>query len=109
MIANLSAGFWIVLASELFALWLIWRLWRSADHVFFKVALSVLAVIPVLGPVLVLWIGNVPSVKAPILRDRLRYRTDFYDRWRHVLEEKNPITRFRYWRELTTKHRNEDP
>ena len=104
-----SAAFWIVLASELIALWIVWRLWRSTDHLFFKIVLSVFALIPVLGPILALWIGNFPSVKPRILRDRLRYRPDSYDRWRHVLEERNPITRFRYWRELMTKHRNEDP
>jgi len=107
--SDFTAGFWIVLASEVIALWIIWRLWNSADHAFFKIALSILALIPVLGPVLALWIGNFPSVKPPILRDRLRYRADFYDRWRHVLEERSSIRRFRYWRELMTKHRNEDP
>ena len=96
-------------ASELLALWLVWRLWRSEDHVFFKVALSLFAFLPVLGPLLVLWIGNFPDSKPRILRDNVRYRTDFYDRWRHVLEEKNAIRRFRSWRELMTRHRNEDP
>jgi len=109
MITDLSAGFWVDLASEFVALWIIWRLWSSRDHAFFKIALSALALIPVLGPVLALWIGNFPNVKPRILRDQLRYRPDFYDRWRHVLEERNPITRFRDWRELITKHRNEDP
>lgn len=109
MAADLSPGFWIVLASELVALWIIWRLWNSRDHIFFKIFLSTVALIPVLGPILALWMGNFPSVKPPILRDQLRYRLDLYDRWRHVLEERNPIARFRYWRELITKHRDEDP
>ena len=108
-INEISAGLVIVFASELLALWLIWRLWRSEDHVFFKVALTLLAILPVLGPLLVLWIGNFPSSKPRILRDNVRYRADFYDRWRHVLEEKNPIRRFRSWRELMTQHKNEDP
>lgn len=109
MVTDFSAGFWIVVASELLALWIIWRLWNSGDHAFFKIVLSVLALIPVLGPVLALWIGNFPSIKPRILRDQLRYRPDFYDRWRYILEEKNPIKRFRHWRELITRHRNEDP
>ena len=104
-----SVGFWIFVASELVAAWLIWRLWRSPEHPFFKVSLSILALIPVLGPMVVLWIGNFPSKKPRILRDQVRYRTDFYDRWRHVLESKDEKTRFGFWKTLMTKHRNEDP
>lgn len=105
----ISPGHVIVFVSELIALWLIWRLWRSEDHVFFKFTLSLLVLLPVLGPLLVLWISNFPSSKPRILRDNIRYRTDFYDRWRHVLEDKNLVRRFRSWRELMTRHRNEDP
>jgi hypothetical protein len=102
-------AFWVILASEALALWIIWRLWRSSEHAFFKIALSLVALLPVLGPLLALWIGNFPGSKPRILRDQVRARPDFYDRWRHVLEEKNPGTRFRFWRHLMTKHRNEDP
>lgn len=109
MVTELSAAVWAVLGSELVALWIIWRLWRSQDHTFFKIALSVLALIPVLGPILALWMGNFPSSKPRILRDQMRYRPDFYNRWRYILEERNPVARFRHWRELMTKHRNEDP
>jgi hypothetical protein len=104
-----STALWIVVGSELVACWIIWRLWSSREHAFFKVSLSFLALVPVLGPILALWIGNFPAAKPRILQDQVRYRTDVYDRWRHVLEEKNPRTRFRYWRELITRHRNEDP
>ena len=104
-----SWTFWIVVVSEVFALWIIWRLWRSADHPFFKIALSLVALIPMLGPIIALWIGNFPPSAPPILRDRLRYSTDFYDRWRGVLNERNPVMRFRRWRTLMTRHRNEDP
>ena len=109
VIEEITFGLVVVFVSELVALGIIWRLWRSDDHVFFKISLSFLALLPVLGPLMVLWIGNFPSSKPRILRDNLRYRTDFYDRWRHVLEEKNPVRRFRSWRELVTRHRNEDP
>lgn len=102
-------GHGVLIISEALSLWLIFRLWRSDEHVFFKISLSLLALIPLLGPVLVLWIGNFPSVKPRILQDRLRYQTDVYDRWRHVLEARNPVRRFRSWRELMTRHRNEDP
>lgn len=106
---EIPAGLVVVFVSELIALWIIWRLWRSEDHVFFKVTLSLLVLLPVLGPLLVLWISIFPSSKPRILRDNIRYRTDFYDRWRHVLEDKNPVRRFRNWRELMTRHRKEDP
>jgi hypothetical protein len=96
----------IVLVSEVVALWLIWKLWRSDDHLFFKVSLSLLAFLPVLGPLLVIWIGNFPDSNPHVLQDRLRFRADVYDRWRHVLEQKNPTWRFRYWRELMDRHRN---
>jgi hypothetical protein len=35
-----SLAFWIVVLSEAAALWIIWKLWRSGDHPWFKIALS---------------------------------------------------------------------
>ena len=101
--------FWVIVLSEVVALWIIWRLWRSADHLFFKVALTIVALIPILGPIIALWIGNFPSSAPRILRDQVRYRTDFYDRWRSTLNARDPENRFQRWRTLLTKHRNEDP
>ena len=106
---RISLGLAVVAASELVALWLVWRLWRSEDHLFFKISLSFFAFIPVLGPLLTLWIGNFPDVAPRILQDRKRYSTDVYDRWKHVWAEKNPTRRYYLWRSLMTKHRNEDP
>jgi len=106
---ELTPTFWVLVLSEVVALWIIWMLWRSADHLFFKVALTIVALIPILGPIIALWIGNFPSKAPPILRDQLRYRTDFYDRWRDVLNAPGPKSRFQRWRTLMTKHRNEDP
>ena len=96
-------------ASELVSAWLVLRLWKSKDYLFFKITLSLFAAIPVIGPILVLWMSDFPSPKPRILQDRRFYRPDFYDRWRDILEEKSPLKRFRGWRELMTKHRNEDP
>ena len=76
---------------------------------FFKVALTILALIPILGPIIALWIGNFPDSAPRILRDQVRTRTDFYDRWRSVLNARDPENRFQRWRTLLTKHRNEDP
>jgi hypothetical protein len=38
--------------SEIVAVWLIYRIWKSSDHLGFKVAYSVLALIPFFGPFL---------------------------------------------------------
>ena|ERR1700704_1865216 len=108
MEGGISTATWAVLASELIALWIIWRLWRSRDHLFFKISLSLIALIPVLGPLLVLWIGNFPSELPPVLQDRLRRSPDVFDRWRNVLEERNPIRRFQLWRSLMARQRDQD-
>lgn len=87
-----------IAVSELIASLFIWNLWKSDEHPFFKVALSLLALIPFLGPVLVLWLGYFPSVHPPALRDQSRRSSDVFDRWRNVLEEKNPHAKFRKWK-----------
>lgn len=92
--------------SELVAVVLIWRLLKSDDHPFFKVALSLLALIPILGPVLVLWLSNFPSSQPTALRDQYRYSTDVLDRWRSVFSEKNPHTKFRKWKETISSKDN---
>lgn len=103
-----SVGLWIILASELIAVWVIWQLWMSPDHAILKVALSLIALIPVLGPIVALWIGNFPNSAVPILRVP-RLRGAFFDRWRGVLEPQHPVKRYRSWRDLITRRRNEDP
>jgi hypothetical protein len=100
---------WLALLSEVVAIWLIWRLWRSSDALFFKISLTVFALIPLFGPFLVFWIGNFPNSKPMIMRDIAPRWTDFYDRWRHVLEARSPHQRFRRWHQLMTRHRDEEP
>lgn len=97
----------VVLISELMATWLIWRLWRSGDHLFFKISLSALALVPVVGPLLVLWIGNFPPAQPRALQDQMPKTTDVYDRWRHVFEETNPVRRFRKWRDVMERDRRD--
>ena len=97
----------VIVTSELIALWLIWKLWRSNEHLLFKIALSILAFVPVLGPFFVIWNGSFPSEKPRILQDRLPKQSDFYNRWRHVFEEKSPVRRYRYWRELIKQYRGQ--
>lgn len=89
-----------VAISELVAAYLIWRLWKSNDHLFFKLALSFIALTPFLGPIAVFWIANFPSSLPPALRDQRRYRTDVMDRWRDVVEETNPHAKFNKWKQV---------
>lgn len=51
----------IVVISELVALYLIWRIWKSDDYLGMKIALSVLAIVPVVGTLGVLWIIGFPN------------------------------------------------
>lgn len=106
---QISVGWVAVIASELIALVLIWRLWRSDDHLFFKISLSLFALLPILGPLLTWWIANFPDVAPRILQDRKRFSSDVFDRWRYVLAEKDPAKRAHLWRGLYEKHRDDDP
>lgn len=97
-----------IAVSELVAVYLIWRVWKSDDYLFFKITYSALAIIPFIGPFIVLWSANLPSRQHPAFQDRERYRTDVLDRWRHVLDEKNPHTRFRMWQQMGDKNETDN-
>jgi len=99
VVDGISGRVVIMLASEIVSVWLLWRLWRSGEHVYLKIALSLLALIPVLGPFLVLWISKFPDAQPLAMQDRYR-GSDVMDRWRHVWEEKDPIKREKLWREM---------
>ena len=92
-----------ICTSELIAILLIFKLWKSKEHLFFKILFSVIALVPFLGPFFVLWGSNFPQPQHPALQDRKRYSTDVFDRWRHVFSEKNPHTRFRMWQAMLEK------
>ena len=97
----------VVLISELVSLWVIWRIWKSSEPIILKVGLTIIAPIPVLGPVIALWIGNFPNPAPEVFRDKYRYSTDVFDRWRGVFEARNPVRRFHRWRDLM-KQREHD-
>lgn len=99
----------VVILSELIAVWLIWRLWRSGEHIFFKISLSILAFIPLVGPLLAIWIGHFPEKVPEIMQDRYRYSADVFDRWRYVHSEKNPKRRRQKWIAFFKEYRNEEP
>jgi hypothetical protein len=92
-----------VAVSELVAAYLVWKVWKSDDYMFFKIIYSVLAFFPFVGPFIVFWSANFPSRQDAVFQDRERYRTDVLDRWRHVFDERNPHARFRPWQELREK------
>jgi hypothetical protein len=66
----------------------------------------------IVGPIVAIWIANFPSKASETLQDTRpgpygggRY----YLRWSSVLREKNPIRRFRLWRNEVEQSRDADP
>jgi hypothetical protein len=99
----------VVALSEVVAAYLIWRLWRSEEHVFLKLGLSVLSLVPIFGPLLVMWIGNFPDKMPRVLQDRSRYTSDVQDRWRHVHDEPDPNQKLRKWRAQMERNHDAEP
>ncbi len=81
----------VVILSEVVAVFLIRRIWQRQDYRFMKIMMSIAALIPVVGTLGVLWVYGFPPVKPRALqnRDWLLPTTEVFDRWRHVLDEKN--------------------
>lgn len=98
-----------ICASELVAIFLIFKLWKSDDLLFFKILFTVIALVPLLGPFFVLWGSNFPKPQHPAFQDRQRFSTDVYDRRRHVFSEKNPHTKFRMWQTMLEKKDENKP
>ena len=101
----------VVLVSELVAAYAIWRISKSTDPLWIKAALAVIALVPVAGPVIALWIANFPSKVAESLQDRRlgRSRGWYYLRWSDVVRERNPVRRFRLWRSAVERDLDADP
>ena len=98
----------VIIVSEVIAISLVWRIWWSVDFLLMKIALSAIAFILVLGPVLAFWIGNVPN-KAPVPLQNRGTRGHYYLRWRPVFEARNAIRRFRLWRAEADQESHDDP
>lgn len=109
LIEKLGAGLWVILASEVVAGFLIARFWRLRLHWFEKCALTVLAVIPVVGPFFAWWLCHDPGPAPPSLQDRSGLRTNVYDRWRDVFEEPDPEVRKQKARVLRDVHPGDPP
>jgi hypothetical protein len=72
----------IVLASWVVGAWLTVRVWKSHDPAFFKILLTILSFVPVIGPVVVCWISNFPSRLHPDVQARHPKTINAYGRWR---------------------------
>ena len=105
---KMTAILLVVGISEFLAVFLIWSVWRTSDFVGMKVALSLLALIPVVGLLGALWVHGFPPVQPSALQNKYRYSTDVHDRWRHVFEEKNERKRKRSIRNLLSKGHDDD-
>lgn len=99
----------VVSCSWLLSIYLLWKLWRSEQHAFFKLSLTVLVWIPVLGPLLFWWIADFPPKVHPMFRDQSRYSSDVFDRWRTVLSESDPQRRLEKWIAQVKRDRKENP
>lgn len=99
----------VIAISELVALWLIVRVWRTSAHVAEKVGVTVVALLPVIGPVLALFLTNDSGPAHPAFRDNLIHQTDVLDRWRQIFEEKDPVSRRRKWKTLMGIRNDDEP
>ena len=83
MAFNLTAAWVIAALSWLGSAFLAVRLWRSSDLLAIKVGLTLLLVVPVVGPFFYFWIWTFPDENLPELKEDIHYA----DRtWRQRLE-----------------------
>jgi len=87
----------VAVVSTGIAAWLVVGLWRSNEHWFIKLSLTVVAFVPIFGPIMVLFHRITPSVQPLALQDHAGKRTDVLDRWRPVFDATSPVRRFRLW------------
>src|SRR2546427_12109883 len=106
--SNISPTWWVVAVSELVALPVIVRIWRSREFLVLKVALSAIALIPVLGPLLALWIAAFPNEARESVQER-GSRGDYYRNWSPVLGAQSPIRRLRQWRGRGAREEGSEP
>jgi hypothetical protein len=87
---------------------IVWKYARSSDPLILKLGVALVALIPFLGPVLALWIINMPAPQPPQLQDRSRYTTDVEQLWRSVIKERNPVARFRRWHRIMHPEKSDE-
>jgi hypothetical protein len=69
--------------------WLVAKVWKSNDPVVLKVVLTLLAVVPILGPLVAYWISNFPSRLHPDVQAKYKETVNVYGRWR--TEDDEPV------------------
>jgi hypothetical protein len=74
--------------------WLVAKVWKSNDPVVLKVVLTLLAVVPILGPLVVYWISNFPSRLHPDVQAKYKETVNVYGRWR-TEDDSEPVRRSR--------------
>ena len=84
----LSIRAMIVLASWIVSAFLAVRVWRSRDPLWFKLALVLVLLIPVIGPAIGYWISNFPSRLHPQSQARYPKRVNSYGPWRTEDDER---------------------
>ena len=99
----------VVILSEILAALLISRIWHRDDYRTIKMVMSVVPMIPVVGTLGVLWVYGFPPVKPRALQNRNRIvpTTEVFDRWRHILDEKDEKKRQHAAAKLLKEHRND--
>jgi hypothetical protein len=78
----------VVLLSWTVAACLAVRLWRSRDPLLFKLVLTLVLVVPVIGHLVVYWIANFPSRLHPQSQARHPKRVNTYGPWRTEDDER---------------------
>ena len=96
----------VVVASEVIATFLLRRIWRSGSHLVEKVALTLLVIVPVLGPLFASWLILDPGPAHPAFRDRSWSRDDVLIRWKHVFDEKDSKERQKKWQEVMDRNKD---
>jgi hypothetical protein len=78
----------VVLTSWALGAWLVAKVWKNNDPAFLKILLTVLAVVPVVGPLVVYWVSNFPSRLHPDVQAKYKETVNVYGRWRTEDDEK---------------------
>jgi len=68
----------LLCASALAAVWVDVLVWRRNDHVLFKVAVTLVTLIPVLGPIVGLWVTSFPDKLHPDLQAKYKNTVNVY-------------------------------
>ena len=99
-----------VVVSEIIAVFLIRAIWRSDDYRIMKIVMSIVALIPVIDTLGALWTYGFPSAQNRAYQNRgLGFipTLEVFDRWRHVLDEKNEAKRRGAAAELLDDHKDD--